>query len=81
MTVDEIKDKIRPDIESTFGGVMANVLFTNARLRIMNEGKGLDEQARCKLFVECIGQDEKFVGMLGASGAQSKVTSWIGMIR
>lgn len=81
MTVDELKDKIRPDIESTFGGVMANVLFTNARLKIMNEGKGMSEEERCKLFLECIGQDDKFVGMLGAAGAKSKVMSWMGLIR
>jgi hypothetical protein len=81
MTVDELKDKIRPDIESTFGGVMANVFFTNARLKIMSDGKGMDEHARCKLFLECIGKDDKFVGMLGAAGAQSKVTSWMGLIR
>jgi|GEM_PF-2269647 len=26
MTVDKLKDKIRPDIESTFGGLTANYL-------------------------------------------------------
>ncbi|OIO83596.1 MAG: hypothetical protein COW32_03745 [Candidatus Aquicultor secundus] len=81
MTIDELKEKIRPDIESTFGGVMANVLFTKARVRVMGEGKGMDENGRCKLFLECIGSDEKFVGMLGAAGARSKVTSWMSYIR
>lgn len=60
---------------------MANVFLTNARLKIMSDGKGLDEHARCKLFLECIGKDDKFVGMLGAAGASSKVASWMGLIR
>ncbi len=81
MTIDELKEKIRPDVESTFGGVMSNVLFTNARVRVMGEGKGMDENQRCRLFLECIGSDEKFVGMLGAAGAKGKVMTWMSYIR
>jgi len=81
MTIDELKNKIKPEIDSMFGTTMANVIFTNARVRVMNEGKGLDEQGKCKLFLECIGSDEKFVGMLGAAGARSKVMTWLSYVR
>jgi len=81
MTIDDLKSKIKPEIESMFGSTMTNVIFTNARVKVMNEGKGLDEQGKCKLFLECIGGDEKVVGMLGAAGAKSKVIAWMSYVR
>lgn len=81
MTIDDLKGKIRPDIEAMFGAMMTNLMFTNATLKVTSECQGMGEDERCKKFLEFIGSDDKFVGMLGSAGAQSKVSSWKALLR
>ena len=77
MELDLLKDRIKPDIESIFGVSMANLILNKAKMKIAAEVKSSDELNVCRSFVQCLGKDDKLLGMWGNHEVQERVSKWM----
>lgn len=80
MNIDELKNRIKPELESVFGGTMINLILTKAKMKVSSEGKDADEKSRCKIFVECLSSDERVIGMWGKLEVGEKASRWLNYI-
>ncbi len=81
MSLDELRDKIKPDIASIFGGSMADMILNKAKMKAAADPRSADDAARCRLFVECLRADDKLIGMWGALEASARADRWISLIK
>ncbi len=81
MTLDELRDKIKPDIANIFGGSMADLILNKAKLKAMSDQAAPNDAARCKLFVDCLRADEKLIGMWGDLEVASRAGQWMAHIK
>lgn len=81
MNLDELKEKIKPDIESIFGGSMAALILNKAKMKVDAERKSADDASKCKYFVECLGSDDKLVGMWGGLETSERSAKWMKYIQ
>lgn len=80
MNIEELKTKIKPELESVFGGAMTNLILTKAKMRVSTEAKDIDDKTRNKIFVESLGNDERVVGMWGSLEVKEKIARWLNYI-
>jgi hypothetical protein len=76
MNLDELKDKIKPDIASMFGGSMAELILNKAKMKVAADASAADDTARCRLFVDCLRADEKLMGMWGELELAERTGRW-----
>ena len=81
MNVEELKDKIKPDIASIFGGSMADLILNKAKMKVAADPKATNEASKCKLFVECLRTDDKLIGMWGDLEITERTGRWIAYIQ
>jgi len=77
MNLEELKDKIKPDIASIFGGSMAELILNKAKMKIAADTTAADEAAKCRSFVECLRTDDKLVGMWGSLEISERANRWL----
>jgi hypothetical protein len=80
MNLEELKNRIKPELESVFGGTMTNLILTKAKMKVASEGKSMDEGSRCRIFIECLSSDEKLIGMWGSLEAKERTSKWLDYI-
>jgi hypothetical protein len=80
MTIEELKERIKPELESVFGGTMTNLILTKAKMKVSSEGKDADDISKCKIFIECLSSDERVVGMWGSLEVKEKASRWLNYI-
>ena len=81
MSLDELRDKIKPDIASIFGGSMADLILNKAKMKATADQKAADDAARCRTFVECLRADEKLIGMWGELEVVSRTSHWMSLVK
>ena len=81
MSLDELRDKIKPDIASIFGGSMADLILNKAKMKATADPRAADEAVRCTLFIECLRVDEKLIGMWGELEVAERANRWTGYVR
>ncbi len=77
MELDLLRDRIKPDIESLFGASMANLILNKAKMKVAAEIRDSDEETKCRTFVQCLGRDDKLLGMWGSLEVQERVSKWL----
>ena len=77
MNLDELKDKIKPDIASMFGGSMADLILNKAKMKVAAEKAAADDAARCRMFVDCLRADDKLIGMWGDLEVAERAGRWM----
>jgi hypothetical protein len=77
MNVEELKDKIKPDIASIFGGSMADLILNKAKMKVAADAAAADEAAKCKLFIQCLRTDDKLIGMWGDLEITERANRWM----
>ncbi len=80
MNIDDLKERIKPDIESIFGGSLTNLILTKAKMKVSALPGGGDERAKCRTFIECLGGDDKLIGMWGALEVKERTSKWLNYI-
>jgi hypothetical protein len=81
MTLDELRDKIKPDIASIFGGSMADLILNKAKMKAASASGAADETARCRILVEGLRTDDKLIGMLGELEVAERAQRWMGFFK
>jgi len=81
MSLDELRDKIKPDIASIFGGSMADLILNKAKMKATADQPAADEATRCRTFVECLRADEKLIGMWGDLEVTERANRWMGLVK
>lgn len=81
MILDELRDKIKPDIASIFGGSMADLILNKAKLKALADPRAADDTVRCTLFIECLRADEKLIGMWGELEVSERAARWMGFYK
>jgi hypothetical protein len=76
MNLDELKDKIKPDIASMFGGSMAELILNKAKMKVAADASAADDAARCRLLIDCLRADEKLIGMWGDLELAERAGRW-----
>jgi hypothetical protein len=74
--VDDLRERIKPELEPIFGGSMTNLILTKAKMKISAKNFG-DEKNRCRTFVECLGSDDKLIGMWGSIEVKQRTSRWL----
>lgn len=77
MNVEELKDKIKPDIASIFGGSMADLILNKAKMKVAADQKAAEDASKCRLFVECLRTDDKLIGMWGDLEINERANRWM----
>jgi hypothetical protein len=77
MKVDDLRERIKPELEPIFGGSMTNLILTKAKMKISGKESGDDERNQCKTFVECLGSDDKLIGMWGSIEVKQRTSRWL----
>ncbi len=77
MRIEELQNRIKPDLESLFGISMTSLILTKAKMKVTSETGGIDDGNKCRHFVECLGSDDKLVGMLGSLEVREKMSKWM----
>jgi len=81
MTLDELRDKIKPDIASIFGGSMADLILNKAKMKAAAASGATDETARCRILIEGLRADDKLIGMLGELEVAERAQRWMGFFK
>jgi len=81
MSLYELRDKIKPDIASIFGGSMADLILNKAKMKATADPRGADDAARCGIFIDCLRADEKLIGMWGDLEVAERANRWKGFLR
>lgn len=81
MILDELRDKIKPDIASIFGGSMADLILNKAKMKAASDQKTADEAALCRTFIECLRTDEKLIGMWGDLEVAERAKRWMSFVK
>ena len=81
MSLDELRDKIKPDIAAIFGGSMADLILNKAKMKATADQAAGDETARCRTLVECLRADEKLIGMWGDLEVAERATRWMSLVK
>jgi hypothetical protein len=81
MSLDELRDKIKPDIASIFGGSMADLILNKAKMKATADAGAADDAGRCKLFIDHLRTDEKLIGMWGELELAERAERWRGLPR
>lgn len=81
MSLDDLKDKIKPDIASIFGGSMADLILNKAKLKVSSDQAAADDAARCRLFIDCLRADEKLIGMWGDLEVAERANRWMTYVK
>ncbi len=81
MSLDDLRDKIKPDIASIFGGSMADVILNKAKLKATSDQQASDDAARCKEFIACLRADEKLIGMWGDLEVAARADQWLTYVK
>ncbi len=76
MRIDELQKRIKPDLEAIFGVSMTSLLLTKAKMKVVSNTSDTDEK-KCRTFVECLGSDDKLVGMLGSLEVKERISKWM----
>ncbi len=77
MRIDELQKRIKPDLEAIFGVSMTSLLLTKAKMKVASNTSDTDEKNKCRTFVECLGGDDKLVGMLGSLEVKERISKWM----
>jgi len=77
MNVEELKDKIKPDIASIFGGSMADLILNKAKMKVAADAQASDDAAKCKSFIQLLRTDDKLIGMWGDLEITERANKWI----
>ena len=77
MILDQVRDKIKPEIESVFGSTMSNLILNKAKIKVSSENKDADEISKCRLFIEYLGKDDKLVAMWGSLEVLERTSKWM----
>ncbi len=81
MSLDELRDKIKPDIAAIFGGSMADLILNKAKLKVTTDNAGTDDASRCRLFIDCLRKDEKLIGMWGDLEVAERASRWMTYVK
>ena len=81
MTLDELRDKIKPDIASIFGSSMADLILNKAKMKASADSRAGDDAARCTLLIECLRADDKLIGMWGDLEVAERANRWKGFFK
>lgn len=76
MSLDELRDKIKPDIASIFGVSMADLILNKAKLKATSDQSAADDASRCRLFIACLRADDKLIGMWGELEVSERANRW-----
>ncbi len=71
--------QVKKELESTFGGTMANTILSMARTKVKAPLIGMTKDDYQRM-IEAICTDPKVGQMLGASGAKEKLNKWKGLV-
>ena len=80
MNIEELKNMIKPELESVFGSTMTNLILTRAKMKVSSGVKDIDDISHCRLFIEYLGRDEMVLGMWGSLEVEEKVSKWLNYI-
>ncbi len=80
MRIEDLQNRIKPDLESIFGISMTNLILTKAKMKVASGAASSDDVNRCRYFVECLGSDDKLVGMWGSLEVKEKMSKWMNYI-
>ncbi len=81
MSLDELRDKIKPDIASIFGGSMADLILNKAKLKVTADQSAPDDASRCKRFIVCLRADDKLIGMWGDLEVAERASRWMTYVK
>jgi len=80
VNIEDLKNRIKPELESIFGSSMTNLILTKAKMKVVAKKAGSDEANTCRNFVECLGSDDKLMGMWGSLEVKEKISKWMNYI-
>jgi hypothetical protein len=80
MGIEELQNRIKPDLEAIFGISMTSLILTKAKMKVAARSTGADEVHKCRVFVECLGSDDKLLGMFGSLEVKEKISKWMKFI-
>jgi len=81
MSLDDLRDRIKPDIASIFGVSMADLILNKAKLKATADQAAADDAARCKLFIACLRADDKLIGMWGDLEVATRANQWLTYVK
>ncbi len=77
MKIEELQKRIKPDLEAIFGISMTSLILTKAKMKVASNKSDTDELNKCRSFVQCLGSDDKLLGMLGSLEVKERMTKWM----
>jgi len=75
MTIEDLRNRIKPELESIFGSSMTTLILTKAKMRVSAQANG-DGKDGCRTFLECLGSDDKLIGMWGSLEVKARISRW-----
>ncbi len=80
MDIEILKNKIKPELESIFGTTMTSLILNKAKMKVATQTGDSDDIHKCRNFIECLGNDDKLIGMWGSLETKERVSTWMNFI-
>lgn len=77
MKLMDLKENIKRELQADFGTTMTNLILAKATTNVIIDSKAVDDDSRCRIFIESLANDARLIGTWGETALGEKKSKWL----